>query len=53
MAGVLWCETLMATDVALALQKRIEDTTGAPCPCKQGLACPLLPLRPREAERVA
>jgi hypothetical protein len=25
----------------LEIRKLVEDATGAPCPCKQGLPCPL------------
>jgi hypothetical protein len=47
--GVLWCEALMPTARAVALQGLIEEQTGQPCPCKQGHACPLMPAVAGEA----
>jgi hypothetical protein len=37
------CEVLFSSERAQAVQELIEGATGKPCPCKQGMACPLLP----------
>lgn len=53
MSGVLWCEMLMPTSRAVALQELIEEQTGEPCPCKRDLDCPLMPLPRQVAEPAA
>jgi hypothetical protein len=40
------CEVLFDNDRAAMLQSIIEGSTGEPCPCKQGKACPLLTIAP-------
>jgi hypothetical protein len=37
------CEILFEREQAQAMQDLIEGATGKPCPCKNGVACPLLP----------
>lgn len=40
------CEVLFTREEAEAVQGLVEGATGKPCPCKQGVACPLLPAVP-------
>ena len=37
------CEVLFNREQAEAIQGLVEGATGALCPCKRGLTCPLLP----------
>lgn len=37
------CEVLFSAERAMAVQQLVEESTGKPCPCKVGRACPLLP----------
>ena len=39
------CEVLFSAERAQAVQRLVEESTGKPCPCKVGRACPLLPRR--------
>ena len=39
---MLGCEIVMPEEMAAQVQRTVEAATGEPCPCKQGLACPLL-----------
>ena len=44
------CEVLFSSKRAQAVQNLIEGATGKPCPCKQGMTCPLLPKVEKPAE---
>lgn len=37
------CRLVFGREKASAIHALIERTTGEPCPCAQGRACPLLP----------
>jgi hypothetical protein len=38
------CETIYGCERAAKLQAYIEGAMGQPCPCKQGLGCPMMPV---------
>lgn len=40
---MLVCETIYGRERGLELVAVVERCTGGPCPCKQGMACPLMP----------
>lgn len=52
---MIGCEVLFGKVVGAQAQAMIEAATGGPCPCVQGLRCPLLPApeSPPLAEPVA
>lgn len=40
---MLGCEVAFDAAKAVRMQELIEDATGAACPCKRGMECPILP----------
>lgn len=46
--GALPCKTMFGATRGSEMVELVERTTGDLCPCKRGLACPLLPVPPRE-----
>lgn len=47
---MLVCETIYGRARGAQLVELVERCTGEPCPCKQGLACPLMPSDSVEGE---
>ena len=37
------CEVIWNMEKADRVQKMVESASGLPCPCAQGLVCPLMP----------
>lgn len=51
LAGVLLtCEAIYGVERGARMLSIIERSTGVPCPCKQGKACPLMPSESLELE---
>jgi hypothetical protein len=40
---MLACEELFGEDIGRRIQGFVEGAVGGPCPCKQGLGCPMVP----------
>lgn len=50
---LLTCEAIYGIERGARMLSIIETATGAPCPCKQGQVCPLLPRESVELEALA
>jgi hypothetical protein len=37
------CEVMWGDEKAVAIRALVEESIGGPCPCRRGLACPVLP----------
>lgn len=44
---LLTCQTIYGKERGAQLVAFLEQSTGEPCPCKQGQPCPLMPPEPR------
>lgn len=45
---MLVCETIYGREQGGRVIAMVERCTGAPCPCKQGMPCPLMPVESAE-----
>ena len=45
---MLYCKEKMGEVRGSAIVELVERVTGEPCPCKQGVPCPLMP-KPRDS----